>query len=111
MKTVEDEYHFVLECPLYNLERETMWTSFESKTRVNRLTYLTKEEKLTALLGDKFQPPVLSVRDMRDEKKRDRYNEQLKVYLAQVQPVMVFVVKAMQRRRRLEKERNGVMST
>ena len=85
-KSVEDEYHFMLDCPMYEDLREVMWTRLEQTTGCNRHEFASKEEKLNALIGEKFQP---------SEKERVK-----DVYRNLVKSVMTYITRAMNRRRR-----------
>ena len=89
-KKIEDEGHFMLECELYNDLREELWTKFEDITETSRTNYENREEKLNALIGDKFQP-----------KKEDSEKNSTKAqtYKELAKAVMQYVTKAMKRRR------------
>jgi hypothetical protein len=103
MNVIEDEYHFILECPLYNALREEMWQEFEKETGSNRTVYATKEEKMHALIGDRFIPRQLSPPEKKDLKKRERYREEIKGFCKIIKPSMRYVSAAMNIRRRIEK--------
>ena len=47
---VEDESHFMLECPLYDDFRKELWGRFESMLKINR-NEISKEEQLNILIG------------------------------------------------------------
>jgi hypothetical protein len=102
---LEDEYHFILDCPLYNAQREEMWSGFEKASHSNRSMYVTKEEKLNALVGDRFIPKQLSPVEMKDAKKRERYRAEIRAFCEKIKPSLRFVRVAMNMRRRIEKIR------
>jgi len=66
--------------------REVMWTRLEQTTGCNRHEFASKEEKLNALIGEKYQP---------SEKERVK-----DVYRNLVKSVMTYITRAMNRRRR-----------
>lgn len=89
---VEDECHFMLECTAYDDLRDKMWTKFEEATGVSRTSFPSKEEKLNALIGDRFQPS----KNDKDKNKsvRAMCNNVIKLSMS-------FITTAMQRRRAL----------
>ena len=76
---VEDESHFMLECPLYDDFRKALWGRFESMLKINR-NEISKEEQLNILIGDGC-------------KENPEYDSLLKI-------VMKFIKQAMRRRQR-----------
>jgi len=105
MNVIEDEYHFLLDCPLYNTQREEMWKEFEKESSSSRTAYTTKEEKVCALVGDRFIPKQLSPVEKKDMKKRKVYRAEIKEFCKIVKPSMRFVSTAMKTRRKIEQER------
>jgi hypothetical protein len=105
MKVIEDEYHFLLDCPLYNTQREEMWKEFEKETDTSRSVYATKEEKLNALIGDRFIPKQLSPSEKTDDRKRRKYREEIRKFCKKLKPSVRFVSAAMNIRRAIEKSR------
>jgi hypothetical protein len=87
---IEDEAHFMLECKLYEEFREEMWRAFEQVTRTSRADHNNVEEKLSALIGDKFQPETEE--PDKDSPKAVTYREIAKL-------VMRFITRAMKKRR------------
>jgi len=55
-KEVEDERHFMLVCALYEDKRRDMWREYEEITEEKK-ELLSSDEQMTALLGDRHQPP------------------------------------------------------
>ena len=93
-KQTEDEKHFMLECKVYDDLREKMWREVEDITQTARSTYVSDEERLNALIGDRYQPEEED--DKKDSPVLLRYQAMMKV-------VMKFVTEAMNRRRGLVK--------
>jgi len=91
MKQVEDEYHFMLECPVYEDLRNLMWAKFEALTGQSRSTLGSKCQQLNALIGDQFQPAEGS----------DQNSKASSQYRTVAKSIMVFITTAMNRRRRL----------
>src|SRR5690606_18655149 len=54
-KEVEDERHFMLSCPVYQRERESMLLEVERLTGTQRGEYKTDDELLDVLIGEKFR--------------------------------------------------------
>ena len=93
-KQTEDEKHFMLECKVYDDLREKMWREVEDITQTARSTYVSDEERLNALIGDRYQP---------EEKDDKKDSPVLLRYQAMMKVVMKFVTEAMNRRRGLVK--------
>ncbi len=90
-KEVEDEKHFMLECKMYNDFREEMWRKFEETTGTSRTDYENAEQKLNALIGDKFQPKSSD---------NDKNSSTSQTYRKIARTIMEYVTKSMKRRRR-----------
>ena len=90
---VEDEVHFLLMCPSYTSLRKEMWQKFEAITGTTKTSLQTDEEKMNALIGERFQP----------EESEKNTKEETKQYRRLVRVVMRFISAAMQRRRGLLK--------
>ena len=89
---VEDEKHFMLDCVTYEDLRTKMWSSVEEITGESKES-IPEEERLNALIGDKYQS---------DSSEKDENYEQI------ARAVMKFITAAMNRRRKVL---DGVMST
>jgi len=87
-KQVEDEYHFMLDCELYEDLRVKMWKKCEEYTGFSR-SEATKDDQLNALIGDRFQPAE-------DEDKDSSASENYKQLMKEV---MKYITQAMNRRR------------
>ena len=92
-RQVEDEKHFVLECTAYADLREEMWRGFEEITKTERTKFESDEQKLNALIGDKFQP---------EEDDNDKNSPTARVYKEIVKIMMKYTTQAMNRRRGLQ---------
>ena len=88
---VEDEYHFILQCPVYDDLRNVMWIKFEQATGCPKSRFTNNDERLNALIGHRFQPSATDNGKTASTTKR--------IYQAVVQCVMTFVTTAMKRRR------------
>jgi hypothetical protein len=86
---VEDESHFMLSCAAYSDLRHELWSEVERLTGAREANFETNEQKLNALIGEKFQPEET---DRRDSTKAANYRELMKA-------VMKYVIEAMQIRR------------
>jgi len=91
---VEDETHFMLNCTRYEILRRVMWHAVEKITGVRKAQFVTDEEKLNALIGDRFQPPE-------DEDEQDE--EQVRNYRKLIRAVMKYITTAMNQRRGLQR--------
>ena len=89
-KQTEDEKHFMLECKVYDDLREDV----ERSRRYHADSEKKDEERLNALIGDRYQP------EEEDDKKDSPV---LRRYQAMMKVVMKFVTEAMNRRRGLVK--------
>jgi hypothetical protein len=89
--SVEDESHFMLQCPVYDDLRNTMWTKFEQATGWSKSSFANNDEQLNALIGYRFQPPATT--------KGKTAGTVERIYRNVVQCVMTFVTTAMKRRR------------
>jgi len=83
--SVEDEYHFMLDCPMYEDARRIMWARFAQTTGTSKDELISKDQMLNALIGDRFQPS--------QDKDKPMYRNL-------VRSVMTFIITAMNRRRR-----------
>jgi hypothetical protein len=88
--SVEDESHFMLQCPVYDDLRNTMWTKFEQATGWSKSSF-KQRRTLNALIGYRFQPPATT--------KGKTAGTVERIYRNVVQCVMTFVTTAMKRRR------------
>ena len=57
--SVEDESHFLLQCPVYDDLRNAMWTKFEQATGWHKSRFANDDERLNALIGYRFQPSTM----------------------------------------------------
>src|SRR6185312_3022900 len=89
--SVEDEAHFLLQCPVYDDLRNAMWTKFEQATGWHKSWFANDDERLNALIGYRFQPSTMDKGKKADVAKR--------IYRDVVQCIMTFVTTAMKRRR------------
>jgi hypothetical protein len=99
-KQVEDEYHFMLDCKVYEDLREEMWKKCEEITSFDR-SGTSREQQLHALIGDRFQP----------EEDEDKHSDTSKTYQNLMKAVMKFITNAMNRRRGLQGDLDGVKFT
>ena len=53
---VEDETHFMISCAAYSDLRRKLWTEFEEVTGTAEASFETNEQKMNALIGERFQP-------------------------------------------------------
>ena len=90
---IEDETHFMLKCTAYQDLRDELWKEFEASTRTRKESFTSETEKLNALIGDKFQPKESDEKD----------SAEWRVYREIVMTVMMFITRAMNRRRGLQK--------
>ena len=86
---VEDETHFMLSCAAYSDLRRKLWTELEQLTGMAEASFETNEQKMNALIGERFQPEEGARQDSTQTKK---YRELMKV-------VMRYITEAMKRRR------------
>jgi hypothetical protein len=99
-KQVEDEYHFMLECKTYDDLRQKMWQKCEETTSFSR-SGASREQQLSALIGDTFQP----------DEEEDKDSDTSKTYKELMKGVMIYITSAMNRRRGLQGDLDGVRST
>jgi len=97
---IEDEYHFMVDCKVYEDLREVMWQKCEETTGFSRAG-ASREEQLNALIGDRFQP----------EEDEDKDSGKSKKYRKLMKAVMSFITTSMDRRRRLQGDLEGVKCT
>ena len=89
--SVEDESHFMLQCPVYDDLRNVMWSKFEQATGWRKTSFANNDEQLNALIGYRFQPSTSNNGKNAAAAKR--------TYRDVVQCVLTFVTTAMKRRR------------
>ena len=98
-KQVEDENHFMLDCQVYEDLREVMWKKCEEATEFRRVD-ASREQQLNALIGDELQP----------DDDEDKDSDTSKKYRKLMKAVMVYITSAMNRRRGLHGDLDGVKS-
>ena len=72
-----------------------MWQAVEEITQMSRTQFVTDEEKLNALIGDRFQPPE-------DEDERAEDQDEVRNYRKLIRAVMKYITTAMNKRRGLQ---------
>jgi hypothetical protein len=92
-KEIEDEKHFLLKCKPYNDLREKMWSKIEETTGIKRTDFENDDERLDALIGDRFQP----------EESEDKDSPNTLQYRKIARIVMIYITTAMNRRRGLQR--------
>ena len=95
---IEDEEHFMLDCPAFDDARSKMWSKFEQATELKKESLANKEQQLNALIGDRFQP---NEDDDKDSPKRKMYRTLMKA-------IMEYICTSMNKRRGLQEILEGV---
>ena len=98
-KEVEDEEHFMLTCARYEDLRKVLWQKIETMMAC-RKNDMTKDEKLNVLIGEKFPPA----------EEQSKASSVTQNYRLMIKEVFKFITSAMQRRRRLQENDEGVKS-
>lgn len=96
-KKVEDEHHFLLDCPFYDRERKKLWSQVERITGTRECDLVSREQRLNALVGDYFQASEPSPNESREQ--QEQRKEEEATYRALAKAVMVYVITAMRKRR------------
>ena len=91
-KEVEDEQHFMLRCKTFTDLRTKMWRTFQELTGRDRNSFESDDERLNALIGDRFQP---SENTNSNRAKSIAYSKIARA-------VMTYITTAMNRRRGLQ---------
>ncbi len=90
---IEDEKHFLLKCKLYNDLREKMWNKIEETTSIQPTDFKNDDERVNALIGDRFQPA----------ESEDKDSPNTLQYQKIARTVMIYTTTAMNRRRGLQR--------